>query len=148
MSIPDTSNSDQYRRETDRILMDIEDMIIKEEDAHQRAFLVVLNSINTSLVTNTRTVHDIQRKLETHLKNFENHTSNEEAIMNKGRGAWNILAWVLSIAQIVVIGAYVNVTSEIRNINTQIQNHLVNSKEVETRVDSMESVIKLIKSAE
>ena len=145
--MPDNSQT-QQRRDSDRVLMDIEDMIIKENDPHQRAFLVVLNSINISLVANTRTVTDIGRKLEAHLVNFEKHTTNEEALMNKGRGAWNILAWVLSIAQIVVIGAYADVSTELRDIHDQMQSHLVMSKQVETRVDNMESVVKLIKSME
>lgn len=144
--MPDTQTN-QQRRESDRVLMDIEDMIIKEDDPHQRAFLVVLNSINISLVANTRTVTDIGRKLEAHLVNFESHTKNEEALMNKGRGAWNILAWVLSIAQIAVIGAYVNMTNEIRNINAVVQSHMVNSKQIETRIDSMEHMMDMIKGA-
>ena len=143
--MPDTQTN-QQRRESDRVLMDIEDMIIKEDDPHQRAFLVVLNSINISLVANTRTVTDIGRKLEAHLVNFESHTKNEEALMNRGRGAWNILAWVLSIAQIAVIGAYVNMTNEIRNINAVVQSHMVSSKEIETRIESVEHLIDLIKT--
>ena len=145
--MPDHSQT-QQRRDSDRVLMDIENMIIQENDPHQRAFLVVLNSINISLVANTRTVTDIGRKLEAHLVNFEKHATNEAALMNKGRGAWNILAWVLSIAQIVVIGAYAHITTEIRGIHDQMQEQLVMSKQVETRVDNMESVVKLIKSME
>ena len=142
--MPDNQQS-QQRRESDRVLMDIEDMIIKEDDPHQRAFLVVLNSINISLVANTRTVTDIGRKLEAHLVNFETHTANEAALMNKGRGAWNILAWVLSIAQVAVIGAYAHVTTEIRDIHTKMQSHLVVAKEVETRIDSVEQRVNMVK---
>lgn len=143
--MPDTQEA-QQRRESDRVLMEIEDMIIKEDDPHQRAFLVVLNSINISLVANTRTVTDIGCKLEAHLINFESHTKNEEALMNKGRGAWNILAWVLSIAQIAVIGAYANMTNEISSLASQVHSHMVSSKEIETRVDSMEHLMNQIKA--
>lgn len=135
--MPDNQQT-AHRREADRVLMDIEDMIIKENDPHQRAFLVVLNSINISLVANTRTVHDIGRKLEAHLDNFEKHATNEEALMNKGRGAWNVLAWVLSIAQIVLIGIWTSQTADIKHINTVINEHAVSSKQIETRVDAIE----------
>ncbi len=143
--MPDTQPN-QQRRDPDRVLMDIEAMIIKEDDPHQRAFLVVLNSINISLVANTRTVTDIGRKLEAHLVNFETHTKHEEALMNKGRGAWNILAWVLSIAQIGVIGAYVNMTNEISSLASQVHTHMVSSKEIETRIDSVENLMDLTKT--
>ena len=143
--MPDTQTN-QQRRDADRVLMDIETMIIKEDDPQQRAFLVVMNSINISLVANTRTVTDIGRKLEAHLVNFETHTKHEEALMNKGKGAWNILAWVLSIAQIGVIGAYVNMTNGINSLASQVHTLMVSSKEIETRIDSVEHLMDLTKT--
>ena len=142
--MPDTQPN-QQRRDSDRVLMDIEDMIIKEDDPHQRAFLVVLNSINISLVANTRTVTDIGRKLEAHLVNFESHAANEEALMNRGRGAWNILAWVLSIAQVAVIGAYVNMTNEIKDLSSTVNVHSIACQKIETRVNSVEQHLNAIK---
>lgn len=143
--MPDNQQT-AHRREADRVLMDIEDMIIKENDPHQRAFLVVLNSINISLVANTRTVHDIGRKLEAHLDNFEKHATNEEALINKGRGAWNVLAWVLSIVQIGLVGVWTSQTADMRHLNQVMNEHMVSSKQIETRVDALENQMSKIGS--
>lgn len=95
------------RRATDARTLDIESMIAAEDDSKQRAFLIVLNSINNSLVANTSTIRDISEKLETHLTNFDTHTQNEEATLNKGRGAWRVIAAVL--AQLQAVNLPVNV---------------------------------------
>ena len=50
--------------------LDISQMIANEDDPKQRAFLIVLHSINQALEANTSTVREISDKLEIHLEAF------------------------------------------------------------------------------
>ena len=132
-----SENETLGRRNSDKSV-DIEGMIIEEGDPKQRAFLIVLNAINISLVANTRTVREISEKLESHLDNFQAHTENEDAIMNQGRGAWKVLAWVLGIAQTVTVSVWLMSTNEIATINKNFHAHEVKAQQIESRVDSLE----------
>ena len=132
-----SENENLGRRNSDKSV-DIEGMIIEEGDPKQRAFLIVLNAINISLVANTRTVREISEKLESHLDNFQAHTENEEAIMNQGRGAWKVLAWVLGIAQAVTVSVWLISTNEIATINKTFHAHEIKTQQIESRVDSIE----------
>lgn len=124
--------TDFNRRATDKLPLDIENMILQEDDLKQRAFLIVLNSINKSLIANTDTIREVSEKLESHLENFDSHTREEDARLNKGRGAWKILAWVVGVAQIVALGIWNEARSEIKQINATLS-------QIETRVSVMES---------
>ena len=132
-----SENENLGRRSSDKSI-DIEGMIIAESDPKQRAFLIVLNAINISLVVNTSTVREISEKLESHLDNFQAHTENEDAIMNQGRGAWKVLAWVLGIAQTVTVSVWLMSTNEIATINKNFHVHEVKAQQIESRVDSLE----------
>lgn len=117
-AVKDSDYEEEPRRGlADKIPLDIDQMIINEPDAKQRAFLIVLNSINQSLLANTSTVRDISNKLETHLDNFETHVANEDAIMNRGRGAWKVMAWVLGIAQLVGVSLWIQIRGEFTAID-------------------------------
>ena len=110
------------RRSTDGAkTLDIEAMIAAEDDAKQRAFLIVLNSINTSLMANTSTVRDVANKLDAHLTAYEDHVTEETAILNKGRGMWTVGAWVLGIAQLAVLGGGARLINDIDHIHQAIQ---------------------------
>lgn len=124
--------TEHNRRATDKLPRDIENMILQEDDPKQRAFLIVLNSINNSLIANTDTIRNVSDKLESHLQNFDTHTKEEDARLNKGRGAWKILAWVIGIAQVVALGIWNEARSEIKQINITLA-------QIETRVSVIES---------
>jgi hypothetical protein len=113
--------ADHKRRSTDGLNDDIEEMIISESDPKQRAFLIVLNSINKSLIANTDTIRDVSNKLETHLQHFEEHTRAEEALMNRGRGAWWIASWVIGVVQVVGLGIWTIASNDIRDINNSLR---------------------------
>ena len=134
--------SDDNRRASDRAGIDIDQMIVAEDDPKQRAFLIVLNSINLSLVANTKTVREISDKLEQHLDNFQAHAENEEALMNQGRGAWRVMAWVLGIAQAATIGVGSMIVTEITSINKSFHIHEIKAQQIESRVDEIERRLK------
>lgn len=124
---------DYARRATDgdSRATEIENMIAEENDPDKRVFLIVLNSINNSLVANTQIVQSLKGEFKTHIGNFETHTKDEEAILNQGRGMWKIMAVVLVLLQ----GAAVYVWNDIR---TAIRDGQAADIRIEARMDQLE----------
>lgn len=100
----------------DRIRLLIED----ENDPKDRAFLIVLQQINESLVANTRTINDVANKLDAHLTAYETHAEQEAALLNQGKGAWRIAAWFLGFAQVLAMGAIGVAYTELTNIKNDV----------------------------
>lgn len=122
--------------------VDIDLMIMEEDDPKQRAFLIVLNNINKSLVANTETIRDVSDKLESHLENFEKHTQEEDAMRNKGIGMWKVAAWVIGIAQVVGLGIWQQAREELRDIHLALQKEQVQLGQLEARVLFVEKISK------
>lgn len=129
---------DQNRRASDNRAHNIEDMIAEENDPKQRAFLIVLNAINQSLLANTRTIRDISEKLDDHLTNFEEHAAEDAAMQNKGKGAWKVAAWVLGAAQIAGLATWTTVSSDLKSIHETLQAGQVTDARIEARVLNIE----------
>lgn len=136
--------TEHNRRSSDqhRLPIDIETMILQEDDPKQRAFLIVLNSINNSLVANTQTIRDVSERLDSHLTNFEQHAKEEEALLNKGRGMWKIAGGVIALAQLVGLGIWQNARIEIGDIHKSITDVQLNVSQLESRVLYVEKVAK------
>ena len=96
----------------DRIRMLIEG----ENDPKDRAFLIVLQQINESLVANTRTINDVATKLDAHLTAYETHAEQDAALLNQGKGAWRVAAWCLAIAQVIAIASIGVAYDELRTM--------------------------------
>lgn len=124
---------------------DIEKMIMQEDDPKQRAFLIVLNSINNSLIANTDTIREVSDKLESHLEHFEAHTRAEDAMMNKGRGAWRVAAWVIGVAQIIGLGIWQQAKMDLAEINVTLQREQIQLGKLETRVGQVEENVRAMK---
>jgi len=121
-----TEETELNRRASDKLQTDIDLSIAAENDPRQRALLIILQSINRSLIANTRATQDTQIEVEkhrqdfmVHLRNFESHAMNEEALLNKGRGAWFIVAIVLSIAQSLLLYGWNASRNEIEAMKAQ-----------------------------
>ncbi len=127
------------RRFTDTTT-DINDLIMGEDDPKQRAFLIVLNSINQSLIANTHTIRDVSEKLEQHLTNFENHARDEEAMINKGRGMWKVAAWVIGIAQVIGLGIWNQAHGELSDIKTAVNVGQATLAKHDVRITVLEKV--------
>jgi hypothetical protein len=128
------------RRKTDSVT-DISLMIANENDPKQRAFLIVLNSINLALEANTATVREISQKLEHLLDDFDNHVTEDERLVNQGRGAWKVAAWVIGIAQVMATGAWVTQRNEISDLTKAVQAELIVDTQVKARVDVLEKTV-------
>ena len=145
----DTTPLPPHRRFSDPPSLDISQMIAAENDPKQRASLIVLHAISLSLEANTTTVRDISAKLEKHLDAFDRHATKEEQLINQGRGAWRIIAWVLAGVQVIAIvlwnetrSAQKDTQAELARINTALQaSYLVNSK-IEARLSVLEAIKK------
>lgn len=128
------------RRATDKLPLDIDQLIMQEDDPKQRAFLIVLNSINNSLIANTETIKDISEKLDAHLTSYDNHVEQEEALLNRGRGAWKVATWVISGVQVIGLGIWAMARGEIKDIHVMMQAEQKQLAQLESRVLFVERV--------
>jgi hypothetical protein len=129
---------DKFRRTTDATAADIEKLIALEDDAKQRAFLIVLNSINNSMIANTETTRDIHTKLEQHLENYTHHITVEEGLFNQGKGIWKIMSWVIGGMQMLIIAASGAIWAGLGEATQTIHSIQVEHAKLETRVKSIE----------
>lgn len=98
-------------------ISDIEKLITEENDPRQRAVLIILNSINSSLNESAHLTRDVAVKLDHHiLKTVERNLKND-ALVNKGRGAWIVAAWVLGIIQLVAVFIFLQVRQELSDLH-------------------------------
>lgn len=130
------------RRATDSRALDIETMIAGENDPKQRAFLIVLNSINTSLMANTSTVREIGSKLDIHLTAYETHVQEESALLNQGKGMWKVGAWVVGIAQVIVIGIGARLVNDLDKIHLAVEEGQKVDAAIEQRLKTLEVRVK------
>ena len=123
--------------------LDISQMIADENDPKQRAFLIVLHSINQSLEANTHAVKEINDKLEGHLVAFGDHVVSEERLLNQGRGAWKIFAWIVGAAQVFATYGWVQQKNEMHELTTVIQSELIVQSSMKSRMDAVEKAMGL-----
>lgn len=100
---------DRYRRHTE----DIERMIAEEPDARVRTQLIIT-------MANTATLQLIAEKLDSHLVVYETQAGLAAELLNKGRGAWKVLAWVLGTVQLLGLAIWVDARAEVAGIKTAI----------------------------
>lgn len=130
------------RRSTDNQSLDINQLIADESDPKQRAFLIVLHNINLNLEANTKTIRDIGDRLEEHITKFTDHANNEHLMVAQGKGAWKVMAWVLGVAQLMVIGLWTTVKTDLASLNAHDQQFEVGLVQLMNRVDILEKKVK------
>ena len=109
------------RRVTDGNAADIEALIAKENDPDKRMYLIILNSINQSLIANTTSLISISEKLDSHLTTFELHIKAEDAMINRGRGMWGyVMGSVLALAQLWGGYTWIQMRTDMESIHTSI----------------------------
>lgn len=87
------------RRDGDVGKSEIDELIKNENDPKTRAILLVLQSINTSLIANTQAINDTDIQLKRHMTEVAKRTEENNALINKGRGMWNVISIVLALVQ-------------------------------------------------
>lgn len=96
---------------------EIGELIKLESDAKNRAFLIILQNINLSLIANTQTVNDIDQQLKEHLDVYKTRSATEDALLNKGRGMWQIVSWVLGTAQLIMVWLMLQTYGELKDLH-------------------------------
>ena len=91
------------RRYDDGGKTEIDELIKAENDPKARAILLVLQNINVSLIANTEAVNDTDRQLKQHMVEVAKRTEESNALLNKGRGMWNIISLVLAAVQVALV---------------------------------------------
>lgn len=140
----------QKRREIDNPdQLEIERLIAEENDPKVRLHLMVMNRINLSMIANTEstrevaaTVQMIGTKLDNHLTHFEEHIRAEDAVINKGKGAWMIFAKVIACVQVIGLGIWGYAANEIKGIHSALHNAETADAALDKRVTIIESKIK------
>ena len=105
------------RRHDDGGKTEIDDLIKNENDPKTRAILLVLQNINVSLMANTQAVNDTDTQLKKHMVEVAKRTEENNALLNKGRGMWNIISICLAVVQaglVYFMGMYL---SDIKNLH-------------------------------
>ncbi len=96
---------------------EIESLIGEENDPKQRAFLIILNSINNTLVASAGLIKDVSVKLEGHLVKYDDRTTADDALLNKGRGIWVVAAWALGLLQVAAVAFFLQLKTEISSLH-------------------------------
>lgn len=109
------------RRAADADHWDVEKMIAAENDPKQRLQLIVLNSMKNAVLANTRVSEATAERLDQHLTDYQEHTKAEAALLNKGIGAWKVVAGVLVAAQSVIIAGVTYVMTDLKDIHAEIR---------------------------
>ena len=91
------------RRHDDGGKTEIDELIKAENDPKTRAILLVLQNINVSLMANTEAVNDTDRQLKQHMTAVAKNAEENNALLNKGRGMWNVISLVLAAVQVALV---------------------------------------------
>lgn len=111
----------EHRRQTDTNNDDISELIKLEDDPKNRALLIILQNINLSLIANTKTVNDIDEQLKNHMELYNKRVMTEDALYNKGRGAWKVVSWLLGIVQIILVALVAHANKQLDKYHDEYQ---------------------------
>ncbi len=116
----------------------IEKLIAEENDPKLRAFLILLNEINQSLISNTETTRELSEKLDAHMTRFEEKTARDTSMLDQARGAWRVIAWVLGGVQVIGLGIWTYANSAIHDINAAQAQAQGSIARIELRLQALE----------
>jgi hypothetical protein len=111
--------AEHSRRHDDGGKTEIDELIKNENDPKTRAILLVLQNINVSLMANTEAVNDTDRQLKQHMVEVAKRTDESNALLNKGRGMWNIISLVLAAVQMALVYFMSMYLSDIKGLHAE-----------------------------
>lgn len=100
---------------------EIEQLIAAEDNPKDRLLLVIMNRINLSMAANTRSIENVATKLDAHLIRYTRHAKAEEALLNRGRGAWYVVLGVLGIAHLLVALLWTEYRATIADLRAEVR---------------------------
>lgn len=129
-----------------RVQDSIDELIRAENEPTRRATLIVLQRISQNLVANTKATENIREDLTSHrtefkvlVGNFDAHVVREDALINRGKGSWTILAWVLTVAQAIGIYGWTVSRNEIHAMEAAVQQASLVHQKLESRLENLEN---------
>lgn len=123
---------------------DIEEMIAREDDPKARTYLIILSSLHHALVANTSAALEIKCSLDEHLNNFEKQTEEHRALMNQGRGAAKVVAWVLGIVQVIGLAIWVEAKADLKGIHDALTAAQAVDIRANAKIDEHETRLKVL----
>jgi len=129
-----------------KLQAELDALVAAENDPSKRATLMVLNAINRSLTQNTHVTHNVKEQLTTlktsfdeHVVGFAQHAKDEEALLNKGRGAWMALAWFLGLVQVAVGFMIMDTRDTLRQLHGASIEAKMSDQRLNSRIDVLEA---------
>ena len=116
------------RRHDDGGKTEIDELIKAENDPKTRAILLVLQNINVSLMANTEAVNDTDRQLNQHMTAVAKNAEENNALLNKGRGMWNVISVCLAIVQaglIYFMGMYLSDIKSLHVSDSSLEKRII-----------------------
>ena len=110
---------DHNRRHDDGGKTEIDELIKQENDPKTRAILLVLQNINVSLMANTEAVNDTDRQLKQHMTAVAKNAEENNALLNKGRGMWNVISICLAVVQAGLVYFMSMYLSDIKSLHAE-----------------------------
>lgn len=104
------------RRHDDGGKTEIDDLIKLENDPKTRAILLVLQNINVSLMANTQAVNDTDTQLKAHMTEVKKQAEINNALINKGKGMWNVISILLAMVQAGLVYFMTMYLADIKNL--------------------------------
>ena len=132
--------SDNDRRQQ----VEIERLISEESDAKMRLQLMILNKINLALIANTNITNSIRQDLDHHLDIFAERTRQQDALLNKGRGAWWVVMGALTFAQVIFGSLWITIRDDIKSIRSDINFVSIEQAKRSSRLDNLEKNVGLL----
>lgn len=111
------------RRSTDRgdqVQQQIEELIVAATDPKDKAFLLIMNKIATSLDTNTALTRALSTDFKAHTTAFEDHERKEMALINQGRGGFRVAMGLLGVLQILIGFVITNTLADLKDIRQEL----------------------------
>ena len=96
--------NDNSAQKSAEISKQIDDLILATDNPSDKAMLLVLNKIATSLDENTQLTRTLTCDLQAHTKAFQEHEKTEMALINQGRGMVRVALLALAFFQAVFAG--------------------------------------------
>lgn len=129
-----------------KLQAELDALVSAENDPEKRATLMVLTMINRSLVSNTSMTHEVNKGLvelkkdfTVHVDNFAEHAKVEEAILNKGRGMWQLAAWTLGLVQVIAGYVILDTRDTMRQAETNAHLAQMSDQKIITRIELLEA---------
>lgn len=109
--------TEHNRRHDDGGKTEIDDLIKQENDPKTRAILLVLQNINVSLMANTQAVNDTDTQLKAHMIEVQRQAEKNNALINKGKGMWNVISILLAMVQAGLVYFMTMYLADIKNLH-------------------------------